>query len=265
MGGPPTEARAPRPMRLPRFHVLSLASGEGLIELPEDAAHHALHVLRLKPGSSLRIFDGAGHEAEAQIETIRRHQVLVRVGGRISPCPEAGLRIVLAAAPLRGDLFDLVIQKGTEMGVAAFWPVVTAHTEPGGRAAIAGTRLDRWRKIASSAAAQCGRAMVPAIEPPAPLAAVLDRPFDGLRLLFDESATGRSALPLTPSPPRSTLLLVGPAGGFAPEELREATERRGCLSVSLGPRVLRAETAALVAIAAVQVLWGDLQPAPRSL
>jgi len=251
-------------VRVPRFHAPSLTTPDTLGELPAEAAHHALHVLRLRVGAALRVFDGAGNEFEARIEALDRRRVRVRVGGRVAARPESALHIVLAAAPLKGDLFDLVVQKATEMGVAAIWPVVNAHADATGKAALSGARLERWQKVAASAAAQSGRAVLPEVVPPAPFSAVLERPFEGLRLLFDESCGADHPLPQLAHAPDAVQLLIGPAGGWAPEEVRIATQERGCLPVSLGPRVLRAETAALVAIAAVQVLWGDLRPSPRS-
>jgi 16S rRNA (uracil1498-N3)-methyltransferase len=242
-----------------------LAAPDAVGELPAEAAHHALHVLRLRAGAALRVFDGAGNEFEARIEALGRRRVRIRVGGRVAPRSEPALRIVLAAAPLKGDIFDLVVQKATEMGVSAIWPVVSAHTEAGGRTALSGARLERWQKVAASAAAQSGRAIVPEVVPPAPFPALFERPFEGLRLLFDESCSAaHHPLPQLAHAPAAVQLLIGPAGGWTPEEARIATQRRGCVPVSLGPRVLRAETAALVAIAAVQVLWGDLRPAPRA-
>jgi 16S rRNA (uracil1498-N3)-methyltransferase len=248
-------------MTLPRLHVPALVATDATIDLPRDAAHHVLHVLRLRLGSALRVFDGAGHEFEARLVAIGRRSASVRLERPIAPRPEAALHMILAAAPLKGDLFDLLIQKATEMGVAALWPVVTTHTQALGRSPLAGSRPARWRKVAAAAAAQCGRATVPRVEDPAPLPAVLSRPFDGLRLLLDELSAGRSLPHLVAAPP-AILLLVGPAGGWSREEVRFASVEHACLPVSLGPRVLRAETAALAAIVAVQVLWGDLQPEP---
>jgi len=163
--------------------------------------------------------------------------------------------VVLAVSPLRGDRMELVVQKATELGVAEVHPVVTVRTDAAARPALKGSRQERWDKVASGAAEQCGRAVVPRLAPTRPLAEVLAAPFDGLKLLFLERAA--------PSPlsalarPARVLLLVGPAGGWEDSEVAQATAA-GFVAAGLGPRILRAETAALAAVSAVQVLWGDL-------
>jgi 16S rRNA (uracil1498-N3)-methyltransferase len=150
---------------------------------------------------------------------------------------------------------ELVIQKATELGVAEIRPVITMRTDAAARPALKGSRRERWDKVASGAAEQSGRAVVPLIAPTTTLPALLDVPFDGLKLLFLE----RSA----PSPlsalarPERVLMVVGPAGGWEDAEVEQATAA-GFVTAGLGPRILRAETAALAALSAVQVLWGDL-------
>jgi 16S rRNA (uracil1498-N3)-methyltransferase len=150
---------------------------------------------------------------------------------------------------------ELVIQKATELGVFAVWPVVTFRTDAAARPALQGSRQERWEKVASGAAEQCGRAVVPDIAPTVKLAEMLDRPFEGQRLVFWEAA----GQPHLGDLPRATdvLALVGPAGGFEPQEI-DLLRSRGFLTVGLGPRILRAETAAFTALATLQVLWGDM-------
>jgi 16S rRNA (uracil1498-N3)-methyltransferase len=183
--------------------------------------------------------------------------VSARLTGRVAARPESPLRLVLALSPLKGDRMELVIQKATELGVAAIRPVVTARTDAVARPALKGTRQERWDKVASGAAEQCGRAVVPDVAPACTLAQFLAEPADGaLRLLFDE-APGQPALSTLSRPAAAVLALVGPAGGWEPHEVErlQAAEFR---RVSLGPRVLRAETAAIALVAALQLLWGDL-------
>jgi 16S rRNA (uracil1498-N3)-methyltransferase len=237
-----------------RFHVPEAAPG-ARVTLPDHSAHHARDVLRLRAGALVRVFDGQGAEFEAVLDTVARQGVSARITGRAESRPESPLHVVLAVSPLRGDRMDLVVQKATELGVSEIRPVVTARTDAVARPALSGTRQDRWEKVASGAAEQCGRAVVPMIAPARLLAAVLDEPFDGLKLLFleRESPSALSALP----PPTRVLLVVGPAGGWEPSEVERATAA-GFVTAGLGPRILRAETAALAAISAAQVLWGDL-------
>ena len=153
---------------------------------------------------------------------------------------------------------ETVVQKATELGVAEVWPVVTDRTDAAARPALRGTRDERWARVASGAAEQCGRAVVPLVAPTVRLPELVDRPFEGTRVALLETA-GHPPLPSLdrPSPTGALLLLVGPAGGFEPQEA-ERLRQAGFLAASLGPRILRAETAALAAVAIAQAAWGDL-------
>lgn len=241
-------------MSMHRFHVPESAPG-ARVTLPEHSAHHARDVLRLRPGAAVRVFDGAGAEFEAVLDAVSRQGVSARITGMASARPESPLRIVLAVAPLRGDRMDLVVQKATELGVDEIRPVITVRTDAAARPALKGTRQERWDKVASGAAEQSGRAVVPRVAPTTTLRALLAEPFDGLKLLFLERS---SPSPLSGLPrPAHVLMLVGPAGGWEDQEVEAATAA-GFVTAGLGPRILRAETAALAALSAVQVLWGDL-------
>lgn len=242
-------------MITPRFHVPSAAPG-ARIALPEHSAHHARDVLRLRAGAEVRVFDGRGAEFDAVLETVARHEVSGRITGAAVPRPESPLRVTLAMAPLKGDRMELAIQKATELGVAEVRPVVTIRTDAAARPALKGARQERWEKVASGAAEQCGRATVPVIAPTVTLAELMAAPPAGMRLVLLERDEGQPALAALPRPEAVTLL-VGPAGGWEPVEIRRLAEA-GFQAVSLGPRLLRAETAAIAALTAVQVLWGDL-------
>lgn len=242
-------------MITPRFHVPSAAPG-ARIALPEHSAHHARDVLRLRAGAEVRVFDGRGAEFDAVLETVARHEVSGRITGAAVPRPESPLRVTLAMAPLKGDRMELAIQKATELGVAEVRPVVTIRTDAAARPALKGARQERWEKVASGAAEQCGRATVPVIAPTVTLAELMAAPPAGMRLVLLERDEGQPALAALPRPEAVTLL-VGPAGGWEPAEIRRLAEA-GFQAVSLGPRLLRAETAAIAALTAVQVLWGDL-------
>ncbi|HEY2941378.1 MAG TPA: 16S rRNA (uracil(1498)-N(3))-methyltransferase [Vicinamibacteria bacterium] len=246
---------APGIVTLPRFHVPAAGPG-ARVSLPEHAAHHAREVLRLRAGAPVRIFDGAGAEFEAELDSVTRRGVDARLGHAVPARPESPLRIVLALSPLKGDRMELVIQKATELGVAEVWPVVTVRTDAAARPALEGSRQERWEKVASGAAEQCGRAVVPRIAATATFAELLDRPFDGRRVVFVETP-GAPRLSSLPRAPVAALLLVGPAGGWEARET-ERLLQTGFESAGLGPRILRSETAALAAVVAAQVLWGDL-------
>jgi 16S rRNA (uracil1498-N3)-methyltransferase len=237
----------------PRFHVAEAAPGARL-SLPEHSAHHAREVLRLRAGAPVHVFDGRGNEYDAVLDSVTRGGVGVRVAGPVAALAESPLRITLALPPLKGDRMELVIQKATELGVVAVWPVVTVRTDAVGRPALRGSRQERWDKVASGAAEQCGRAVVPEVAATTTLDELLKAPFEGRRLSL--APGGGKSLPA--ERPSSVLLLVGPAGGFEPREL-EAAELAGFQPVAFGPRVLRAETAAIACVAVVQSLWGDLR------
>ena len=239
----------------PRCHVPAAGPG-ARVSLPEHAAHHAREVLRLRAGAAVRIFDGAGAEFDAELDRVTRAGVEARIGHAVPARPESPLRLVLALSPLKGDRMELVIQKATELGVAEVWPVVTARTDAAARPALEGSRQERWEKVASGASEQCGRAFVPPIAPAATFAEMLDRPFEGRRIVLVETPGAASLVPLTP-PPAAALLLVGPAGGWEPRET-ERLRQAGYVAAGLGPRILRSETAALAAVVAAQLLWGDL-------
>jgi 16S rRNA (uracil1498-N3)-methyltransferase len=153
---------------------------------------------------------------------------------------------------------ELVIQKATELGVALIWPVVTDRTDAAARPALEGSRSQRWERVASGAAEQCGRAVVPELAPTVLLKDLVARAWDGARVVLLETA-GHASLPALPlGGARELLLLVGPAGGFEPQEARALLDA-GFRPASLGPRILRAETAAVAAVAIAQAAWGDLR------
>jgi 16S rRNA (uracil1498-N3)-methyltransferase len=241
--------------RLPRFHVPEAAPGARL-ELPEHSAHHAREVLRLRAGDAVRVFDGSGNEFEAELQSVTRQAVVARLRGAVPARPESTLRLILALPPLKGDRMELVIQKATELGVAEIWPVVTARSDAVGRPALTGARHDRWGKVASGAAEQCGRAVVPPVAPARKLEGSLQEPFEGGRILL-HPANERSLGSLGRPAGDALLLLIGPAGGWEPHELTRL-ESAGFQPAALGPRILRAETAAIAAVTAAQLLWGDL-------
>jgi len=240
-----------------RFHVPQAAPG-ARVTLPDHTAHHAREVLRLRPGAAVRVFDGQGLEWDGVLEEVSRRAVTARLLHAAPARPESPLRLTLAMAALKGDRMELVIQKATELGVAHVWPVVTFRTDAAARPALNGSRAERWERVASSAAEQCGRAVVPHLAPTTTLEGLLQRPFDGTRAVLLETPGHRalSSLPVDSTSP--LLLLVGPAGGFEPGEA-DALHGAGFAAASLGPRILRAETAAVAAVAIAQATWGDLR------
>jgi 16S rRNA (uracil1498-N3)-methyltransferase len=241
-------------MNRPRFHVPEAAPG-ARVALPEHTAHHAREVLRLREGAAVLIFDGNGTEFAATLEVVSRRKVTARLGPPAEARAESPLRLVLALSPLRGDRMELVIQKATELGVTEIWPVVTARTDEAARPALKGTRAKRWERVVAGATEQCGRATVPHLEPTTTLDGLIARSFEGTKAVLLETK-GHAPL-ATLDRPKALLALVGPAGSFEPAEVVQLRDA-GFAPVSLGPRVLRSETAAIAAVTLAQALWGDL-------
>lgn len=244
-------------MSAARFHVPEAAPG-GRVSLPEWSAHHAREVLRLRAGDVIRVFDGRGAEFEATLDRVTRSEVHARVGTAVIPRPESPLRISLALSPLKGDRMELVVQKATELGVVAIRPVITVRTDAAARPALRGTRQERWDRVASGAAEQCGRATVPDVASTIPLAHLVAEPFNGRRVLLLETPGQPLLGSIFQEAPRDLLLLVGPAGGFESSEVDELLGA-GFRAAALGPRVLRSETAAVAAVTVAQAAWGDLR------
>jgi 16S rRNA (uracil1498-N3)-methyltransferase len=245
-------------MAAPRFFVsLPLAPrmiGE-TIGLPEAAAHHAIRVVRLAVGDALTLFAGAGGEYAATIARIDKRGAAVRIDGYAPVERESALRITLAQAITANDAMDYALRKATELGVAEIAPLISARSAP----LPAGDRGDKrhahWRQVAIAACEQCGRNRVPEVRAPQALAEWL-RGWRGGGVVFVPGA-GRGLAAL-PAPAAPFALLIGPEGGLAADEIGGAL-RAGFTAVQLGPRVLRAETAAVAALAAVHALWGDFR------
>lgn len=238
-----------------RFYAPGLPREGGSVVLSADESRHLSQVLRLGPGAAVRVFDGRGREHDARVESAAQSRAALRLGAPASPAPETAVRVTLAAALLKGDHFDAVVRDATMLGAAAIQPLVTARTEvPAARAGRLG-RLDRWRRVSVGAAKQSGRAVVPDIAAPAALAealAALPRPLIALAEPASGAGTGR----IPAAPPEATVL-VGPEGGWAPDEVA-ALERSGAVLLQLGGRTLRADAAPLVALAVLLHEWGAL-------
>jgi 16S rRNA (uracil1498-N3)-methyltransferase len=226
------------------------------VSFPDHVAHHAREVLRLRAGSHVHLFDGRGNEYAAVLEAVTRREVTAHVESPALAKPESPLHLVLAVSPLKGDRMELVIQKATELGVAEIWPVVSARTDTAARPALQGSRQQRWEKVASGAAEQSGRAVVPRLAPTLTLGGLLEASLPERRILFLETAGHPPLAPGDPAPD-AVLALVGPVGGFEDHEVGRL-QTAGFQACSLGPRVLRSETAAVAAVTLLQFLWGDL-------
>jgi 16S rRNA (uracil1498-N3)-methyltransferase len=225
--------------------------------LPRPAAYHVARVLRMREGAPLHLFDGTGGEFHAQIARIGSDEVIVRLGDRVPGTPESPLRITLVQGVSRGERMDWTLQKATELGVAAIAPVLTARSVVRLDDKQARKKLAHWRGIVISACEQCGRSRLPTLCAPVTLRDYFSNVRkEGLRLVLSPSAP--ASLAGLASLPSRVELLIGPEGGLDDNELT-AAQASGFMPVRLGPRVLRTETASVVALSVLQALWGDLQ------
>ncbi len=243
------------PPEAPRFYTTQLpAVGEELL-LEEGPSRHIAGALRLKPGATLRLFNGRGGEYFARLVDVGKRQVNVAVEEFLPEERESPLPISLGLALSRGERMDYAVQKSTELGVAKITPLFTERTE----VRLKGDRLEKkqrhWEQVAISACEQCGRNRPPLIEPVRELGAWLSDQREGCRLVLHHRATA-SLTEL--SAPAAATLLVGPEGGLSGDEIA-AAESAGFQALKLGPRVLRTETAPVAALSILQFHWGDMQ------
>jgi 16S rRNA (uracil1498-N3)-methyltransferase len=237
--------------RVPRFHVAEGLHAGARLDLSTSAAHHATRVLRLETGDAIRLFDGTGGEYEASIFAATRGAVTVDVGAHHAVERESPLRVTLVQGVTTTDRMDFIIQKSVELGVAAVQPVLCGKSVVRLSAERAAARLEHWRRVAIAACEQCGRNRIPDVRDPLPASRYAPSEESAKALLAPRAEQRlRDYLrdPLT--------IAVGPEAGFDADE-EQALEAAGFVPVHLGPRVLRAETAALAALAALNALQGD--------
>ncbi|HUY83249.1 MAG TPA: 16S rRNA (uracil(1498)-N(3))-methyltransferase, partial [Steroidobacteraceae bacterium] len=213
-------------------------------------------------GDPLLLFNGDGREFEAAIETVRSARVTVAVGAAHGVDREAPVAFTLMQCVPRGDRMDWIVQKATELGVARIVPIVSRRSVVKPSASQAAAKASHWRAIAVSACEQCGRNRLPVIDPPRRLDEVLGAAAPvGARLVFDPDGAGE--LPAA-SASAGIEFAIGPEGGFEPEEL-DWFRLAGFRGLRLGPRILRAETAAIAALVWLQTRFGDLGSAAAAL
>ncbi|HJX91401.1 MAG TPA: 16S rRNA (uracil(1498)-N(3))-methyltransferase [Pyrinomonadaceae bacterium] len=252
-----------------RFFAPPDAFKQQTVTLTSDEAKHLRDVLRLKQGDEVYVFDGAGKEFRCMVSGWKRDEVTLDECEQVAPThPESPLDLTLAVALLKGDKFDLVVQKATELGITRIVPVMTRHADIHLRdASDAEKRVNRWRRIVLEAAKQCGRARVPHVDMPAEFAEVITAADNSLRVMFSERegrpleevivdsvAQGRQAKAYR----TSVTALVGSEGGWANDEIKAASDS-GWRIVTLGGRILRAETAAITVSVLLQHAFGDLR------
>jgi 16S rRNA (uracil1498-N3)-methyltransferase len=239
--------------RVPRLFVDADLRPQAKLALPGDAAHHAARVLRLREGDPVVLFDGRGGEYEARILMPGRGQVVAEIGEWREVERETPLAVTLLQAVSSGEKMDFTIQKAVELGVAAIQPLLTAKSVVRLSAEREAKKLAHWKRIAIAACEQCGRNRIPDIGEPVPLERY-QAPGSCSKILLSPLGT-QTLAGLAKGP---VALAVGPEAGFSAEE-EMLLQRAGFVPVRLGQRILRTETAALAALAALNAIAGDFQ------
>ncbi|WP_339489679.1 16S rRNA (uracil(1498)-N(3))-methyltransferase [Pseudomonas sp. EL_65y_Pfl2_R95] len=238
-------------MRLSRFFIDAPLS-IGQHALPEAHAHYISRVLRHGVGDGVQLFDGSGDEYLGELIEVGKKTVRVDLRERIAGQPESPLSIHLGQGLSRGERMDWAIQKATELGATEISPIISERCEVRLKDDRADKRMSHWRQVAISACEQCGRSVVPVIHPPISLSDWLGQIDSELKLVLHPVAE-----PLeSHAKPQSLAFLIGPEGGLNEAEVDQA-KAQGFHAARLGPRVLRTETAPVVALSVAQQLWGD--------
>lgn len=247
-------------MSLRRFFINPTDITGETVQMTGSEAHHLRTVLRLAPGDPVTFFDGTGARYQARIEQIFKDRVSATITEHTRDLPPR-VRLHLGQALLKGQKMELILQKATELGVDAIWPFYSEH---GIHKTPKETQMERWQRIVLEACKQCDRAKPPEIHAPQEINDLIaSSPPCDARLIFWEHEgrqTLNEALAAQEKNRRSVFFLLGPEGGFSESEVSSA-QGKGFIPVSLGPRILRAETATLAATAILQFTLGNLNPA----
>jgi 16S rRNA (uracil1498-N3)-methyltransferase len=238
-----------------RFYAPPDAFTENGVTLSVEETRHLRNVLRLKTGDTAQVFDGEGREFLVEIGDVKKSGAEMKIVNEVAPsAPESDLDLTLATAVYKNDKLDLVVQKAVELGVARITPIITFRSEATLRDAT--KRTERWRKIAMEATKQCERARVMLIDEPLAFEDFLKRVDSSSRALMMFSEKGGGGIPSSIADKKITAL-VGPKGGWEDSEI-ESAERTGFVTIKLGSRIMRAETAAITFAALLQHRFGDL-------
>jgi 16S rRNA (uracil1498-N3)-methyltransferase len=240
---------------MPRFYCPQPLAAGAIVDLPEAVAHH-LHVVRMQPGDTMTLFDGRGGQYLASLLDAGKKRASARVGEHQAVETELPYSITLAQGLPEGSKMDWIIEKAVELGVAAVQPLAAQRSVVRLSAERAEKRHAHWQGVIVSASEQCGRNRLAQLAPLTDFNRFIAVPAAGPRILFSPRATQSLAGWARQAGPQAVTLMVGPEGGFSEAEEQAAIDA-GALALSLGPRVLRTETAALAAVAALNALWGE--------
>lgn len=222
-------------------------------------AHHMKDVLRLRPGAEVVIFDGTGNDYHACIVSMGRSQVGLSIIAPISNASEPTLSLTLAQGLLKDKKMDMLVRQLTELGLTRWMPFIAQRSVPAPHAKRMASRVRRWEKISREAVKQCGRSRMVIIDPVVSFAEVLaaSQAYDVRIVFWENFASASSVGQLRHQQPASVFLLIGPEGGFSDTEIKQA-KAAGFQAMGMGPRILRAETAALAAGVLAQLIFGDM-------
>lgn len=248
-------------MRIPRIYFPKCLKTANKITLDKEASNHIIRVLRLKPSASLTVFNEENGEYNAVLISENKNLAEVLIGESIQKNPESPLKIHLGQAISRGEKMDFTIQKATELGVNAITPLFTKYSNVTLNNERLTRKMDHWQKIALNATEQSGRIKVPNILAAQNVSDWITKNSNLTKLNFILEPSAKESLSTIQKQNPKTItainLLIGSEGGFSEEEIILA-KKMNFIPISLGPRILRTETAALVAISILQSLWGDL-------
>ncbi|SJN59445.1 Ribosomal RNA small subunit methyltransferase E [Vibrio ruber DSM 16370] len=242
-------------MRMPRIYHPENISPVSLVTLSEDAAGHIGRVLRMQTGQEILLFDGHGAEYPAILAEVSKKTVTAQVGEAVVRDNESPLHLHLGQVISRGDKMEFTIQKSVELGVNTITPLLSERCGVKLDQKRFEKKLQQWQKIVIAACEQCGRNTIPEIRPIMSLADWCSEATDAIKLNLHPRAS--YSINTLPAPDKGIRLLIGPEGGLSAEEI-QMTKNHQFEEILLGPRVLRTETAALTAITALQVRFGDL-------
>lgn len=257
-----------------RFYATPDTINGSTINLSHEETHHLTRVLRLKSGSEVFVFDGCGNEYRCSFLKVKENRARLDIVDALSDEVDSSIHITLAHGIARGEKFDFIVQKATELGASNIVPLVTDHADVKLSDEKSEKRLERWRRISLEALKQCGRRRLVEISPPVTLkdflnitqaqnSGIADSNPSRALLVFSERGGVSITAALSRSADKSSVTaMVGPEGGWSDEELMLLDERRA-IAVTLGPRILRTETAAVVALTLIQHILGDLSSKNR--
>ena len=238
---------------MPRFYLPTALAPHTTLNLPDNIIRH-IHVLRLNAGDSITLFNGTGNDFAATLQTIGKRHAGCHIHAQRQPENESPLAITLVQAISSGERMDFTLQKSVELGVRAIQPIISERCVVRLSGERADKRVQRWQDIVIAACEQSGRSIVPTVQPIVSFSDYLRQMPPELHLMMSlrRATTLRD---ITPAP-QTLRLMIGPEGGWTPAE-EQAALAAGVQTITLGKRVLRTETAAMAAMAAMQVLWGD--------